>query len=664
MMAIRLEQGPAQKAGTAERTDAFLAGGVATGLVVGWLELALMLVQRSFDPRISMDSLRTNLHFFWMVPLANVVLFSALGLLFSLLARARPDPVRRFAWPIFAGMGTLGLGLAIEVVHPAAALVLACGAMVRLGPWIGRKAQTSAGIRQPAITALGVSLAAMATLGPWYVTSAERRTIATLPEASPELPNVLWLVLDNVRSDSLSLQGYNRPTTPNLERLASKGIFFNQARSTAPWTLPSHASMFTGQWPHALSVVWARPLDGAEPTIAEFLASQGYATAGFVGNTYYGNVRYGLGRGFARYEDCYENRTISGFEVIRSAALGRRVIEALGYPIHVEEGGTSVRKSAEMLNRDVLSWVDDRPRDRPFFVFANYFDAHGPFIRPESPAPKFGLGALPHEEKVDVLKRFKRFGENKLRPEDGTGPEILEAATAVYRDSYESCIAYLDDQIGRLYEDLERRGLASNTLVIITSDHGEHFREHGFFGHGLSLYRRELHVPLLVIPPGAVPIPARRVVSEMVSLRDLAATTVDLLGLSESTPFPGRSLAPLWSGKKSIGATSPAFSEVALQVRVAPTPAVPASLAPLTSVTAQGKEYIRDGNGGELLFDLGTDPGESTNIAGRDEAEGHRKDLARVLEGALRDLDAPPPQIAREFKDMSTQSNAYILRTR
>jgi arylsulfatase A-like enzyme len=649
-MAKLSEQRPATEVGANRWKSEFLARGLATGLVVGWVELAAMLAQRRLDPRISMDSLRTNLHFFWMVPLANVILFGVLGLILSLVARYQAARVRRLGWPIFAGLGALAIGLAVEVLHPAAALVLACVATVRLGPWIARRPQPNVLKLRITLGAMGVALAVTAAVGILFVTSAEHRAIATLPEAAPTLPNVVWIVLDDVRADSMSLQGNARPTTPNLERLAGKGIYFNQARSTAPWTLPSHASMFTGEWPHELSVGWDRPLDDAQPTVAEYLAGMGYATAGFVANTYYGNVRYGLGRGFARYEDCYENRTISGFEVIRSAALGRRVIETLGYSIHVEEGGTSVRKSAEMLNRDVLGWVDARPRDRPFFVFANYFDAHAPFMPPEgSSTPRFGMGALPPEKRLEVLQRFKRFGANKLRPEDGDGVEIMNAATDVYRDNYESCLAYLDDQIGRLYDDLERRGLTSNTLVIVTSDHGEHFLEHGFFGHGLSLYRRELHVPLLIIPPSAGPAPARRVVGEMVSLRDLAATTVDLLGLSERAPFPGRSLAPLWSAAGASAKVSPAFSEVAWQTRVPPTPSVPASIAPLTSVTAHGKEYIRGGDGREELFDLGTDPAESTNIADRKDAEPWRKRLAHVLKRTLRSPDVPQPRIAADF---------------
>ena len=116
--------------------------------------------------------------------------------------------------------------------------------------------------------------------------------------------------MDNVRSDDLSLYGYGRDTTPNLTRLAGRAIKFDQARSSAYWTLPSHASMLTGRWPHELSVTVDRPLDTAFPTMAEFLAKQGYVTAGFVGNTFYCNSWYGLDRGFSHYEDFYDNRVV------------------------------------------------------------------------------------------------------------------------------------------------------------------------------------------------------------------------------------------------------------------------------------------------------------------------------------------------------------------
>ena len=126
---------------------------------------------------------------------------------------------------------------------------------------------------------------------------------AAFRETAPSAANVILIVLDTVRAESLSLYGYHRDTTPNLTRLAARGVRFDRAFATAPWTAPSHASMFTGRWCHELSVGWNRPLDGTSPTLAEFLGARGYATAGFVANTTYCSYETGLDRGFAHYED-------------------------------------------------------------------------------------------------------------------------------------------------------------------------------------------------------------------------------------------------------------------------------------------------------------------------------------------------------------------------
>ena len=116
-------------------------------------------------------------------------------------------------------------------------------------------------------------------------------------------PNVLLIVLDTVRADHLSLYGYGRTTSKTLERIAKQGIRFDQARAAAPWTLASHATIFTGRWPHELGVQWMYPLSGNFLTLAEYLGARGYATAGFVGNTFYCSYDSGLNRGFGHYDD-------------------------------------------------------------------------------------------------------------------------------------------------------------------------------------------------------------------------------------------------------------------------------------------------------------------------------------------------------------------------
>ena len=124
-------------------------------------------------------------------------------------------------------------------------------------------------------------------------------------------PNILFIVLDTVRADRLSLYGYERPTTPNLKRLSQRGVRFDNARATAPWTLASHASMFTGHWPHEVGAgSWMTPLRGNLPTLAEYVGAHGYATAGFIANVVYCSQESGLARGFTHYED-YEMENLA-----------------------------------------------------------------------------------------------------------------------------------------------------------------------------------------------------------------------------------------------------------------------------------------------------------------------------------------------------------------
>lgn len=526
------------------------------GLLTGWLELGLVLAQRRPGGAVSMASLRTNRHFLWMIPAADLALFAAAGLVAAAAGRRRAA----VAWRLYPGLAALTLLLDVEGLHGAACLALAAGVGVRLGPPLGRLAARHRRAAAGGAAVLAAALVALVPTAYLAVRTAERRALSALPPPRPGAPNVLLIVMDNVRASSMSLYGHGRPTTPNVQALARRGVLFTEARSTSSWTLPSHASLFTGRWGHELSCDFDRPLDATHPTLAEALSGDGYAAAGFVGNTFYGNARYGLGRGFARYEDDYENRAVTPFEALRSSGLGRRLLHALGFPTRVGEGA-SVRKTAAMLNADVLGWLDRRPAGRPFFVFLNYFDAHAPFLPPDGPDPRFGLAGLPAAEKARLILRESRLAGGPPVGTDAEADRVRRDANSVRLDSYESCIAYLDRQVGRLVEGLDRRGLGRDTLVVLTSDHGEHFAERGFYGHGLSLYRPEVHVPLLIVPP--LGGPAGLVVRRPVSLCDTAATVVDLVGRPGPGPFPGRSLARFWRpGAAPAGPEPPLLSEV------------------------------------------------------------------------------------------------------
>ncbi len=602
---------PAIAAPVAGPIGRWLRLGLGFGLACGWIELALVLLQRALSPRISMASLRTNQHFGWMIPVGDALLFAAAGLLVGVLVRGRlvREPS---GWKLLAGLAALAWLLTVDGLHPVAALALGGGLGVATGPWLGARVDRYARISRLGAGGLLAATLLMIVATTWWVATAESRARDGRPPAPSGRPNLIWLVLDNVRSASMSLYGHDRPTTPHLERIARRGIRFDEARSTASWTLPSHASMFTGRWPHELSVDFDRPLDTTHPTLAEALARQGYATAGFVGNTYYCNARYGLDRGFDRYEDFIENRAVTAFEVAQSTGLGKWLLRGLGYRIRIEEGA-GTRKTAARLNADLMGWIAGRPADRPFFAFVNYYDAHAPFVTAEADTPRFGLGALGERERVEILKASMRLSTGHARATDGPADQVQARVTGVLLDSYESCLAALDARVGRLFDDLERQGLLENTAIVITSDHGEHFNERGFFGHGQSLYRREVHVPLIIVPPGA--LAAGRVAAEPVSLRDLAATSLDLLGLDADASLPGQSLAAHWQEAGTPGA-GPILAEMGHRTNLAPVPGVPATLGSIESLVADGHVYLRNGDGREELYDLRADPDESQNLVG------------------------------------------------
>ena len=185
--------------------------------------------------------------------------------------------------------------------------------------------------------------------------------------------------------------------------------------------------------------------------------------------------------------------------------------------------------------------------------------------------------------------------------------KLPRSCITLARDSYDDCLAYIDEQLGILFDELQRRGVLDQTLIIVTSDHGEGLGEHDLFDHGESLYRTEIRVPLVIVPASGLNPPA--VVDETVSLRDLPATIVDLVGQGKGSPFPGESLARFWRDSALDGAGSPGEHDPVISELMAPNPgeteprAIAASRGPLISLAEGDFVYIRnEGDGSEQLF--------------------------------------------------------------
>jgi arylsulfatase A-like enzyme len=607
------------------------------GLLTGWLELGFVLAQGAIFPHASPTMLRTNRHMVWMMPISNVLIFSSVGGLIAVLAGIRLGLARWTALRLPVVLSFLALLLNIDGLFSSASLVLACGVASVIGPWIERRSQSFGRLVRLSFPAMAVGMVVFVGSTYGWVSSAERRALSRSPSAKPGVPNVLLIVLDTVRASCLSLYGHSRPTTPNLERLARRGVVFTEARSTAPWTSPAHASLMTGRWASELSVGPEVPLDGTFPTLAEVLGREGYATAGFVGNIYYCNALYGIGRGFARYEDAYENQTISLFETAWNSGLGRQCIEILGYSTKLDDGVTLLRKTAEMLNRDVLGWLDRRPADRPFFAFINYYDAHRPHILRGGPELRFGMATLPMEEQVEIDRRYQDLAAGKPTPPDLDPRKISIEGVDLCHDSYDSSIAYLDHQVGLLLDEIDRRGLLENTLVIVTADHGEELGERGLITHGASVYRQEVHVPLVVIPPSRSS--TNQVVKEPVSLREVPATVAEWTNLGPRNPFPGRSLTrSRGDDQERFPEASPVLSELQHNIAFAETEPIPFPFGPATSLASRDRVYIRREDGSEELYDLWNDPDESVDLAGHPQSrpvlDQFRSELNRIRSGS------------------------------
>ena len=600
---------------------------IAIGLCAGYLDLAIIVFKKfCWNPegyyRVARDSP-------WSVPVGHAALMILPGALIAGLCRWRPGvvSVRAGSW-LLATLAIWGALLRMPI-YAWCSLLLAAGLGQRIGGAIADRGLGSRRSRSAAAGILGV-LAVLAAGSSGWQSFREARMVGTLPAAPPRARNVILIVWDTVRARNLSLYGYDRETTPNLVKWASTGVTYQYAVSPAPWTFPAHTSFFTGRWPLAIDSQWKPRLDTPDSTLAEYLASRGYQTAGFAANTNCCTHDSGLDRGFAHYEDYSTDpaslfaRTVPGRWLLQSA------LDLIG-DYYGEKWVGLQSRDAMGINGSFLDWLGRRRADRPFFAFLNYFDAHDSYI----PAPGFvgRFGLRP------VSRREYQFLNDYYTPR----PESTIRDYLMGRDCYDDCIAYLDEQLGRLLDQLERRGLLGDTDVIITSDHGEGFGEHGFVGHSNSVNAEEIRVPLVILSPGA---PAGRTVFPAVSLRDLPATVVDRLGLSDGSPFPGRSLASYWGLPPGGGPpepTSPAFSEQANRsARMLLRPmAGPGGVLPgfRMSLLSWNFHYIRDGEGGEELFDVVGDPVERVNLAG---AEQH-KAIVEAFRAMLLDVLAESP---------------------
>jgi arylsulfatase A-like enzyme len=368
---------------------------------------------------------------------------------------------------------------------------------------------------------------------------------------------VLLVSIDTLRADHLGCYGYPRATSPTLDRLAREGVRFERALSSSSWTLPAHVSMLTGNPVSAHGIdddrLWTlRGADGAPLApdlrgrfVSEALADAGYRTAGFYTWKYL-EERFGFGPGFDTYERLHHtfySHPVVGPRWFAAEAAGDRDAMRALYDEHPELFDDTRMGAPEVVAR-AGAWLDEhvaRADDAPFFLFTHFFDVHDPYVSPEP--------------------FHSQFDPDYDGPIDGrrvTSPDSPVLADMPARDlenlvaRYDGGIAYVDTQVAALLAHLGRLGLEEDTLVIVTSDHGEEFFEHGHKTHRRQLYLESVGVPLILRWPAG--LPAGRVVGGNAGLVDIAPTICAAAGVELGARTAGVDLLPIARGAAENGA--------------------------------------------------------------------------------------------------------------
>lgn len=612
-----------------------LAGITLAGALLSGLAEAAVAVYRH-----RVDHLPTGAYVaaevFWMTPLAACFALGAVGVLWMVVSAAAPRRWEMPSWgpAIAAGLATFSLVSAMSLgLEFYAKVILSAGVGLSMLRTI--RAWPRAVLRSARVILIAVPtlMLAVAVSVPLLRRATEGRTLAGLPAPGPNAPNVLVVIWDTARALSMSLYGYERATTPVLDSLARHGVTFDHAFATSPWSLPSHASIFTGRYPHELNAGPRIPLDGAHPTIGEYFAANGYVSAGITANLFYGSSDYGIDRGFSMYD---ERPPITPRVMSHGWDLLRRTLGSLRRALGNHD--TLLRRRASHVNGAFLAWLDRRGSDRPWLGVLNYFDAHEPY---RAPAP------------YDTL--FARRGARYWADETLASAPV--EVTNELRDMYDGAIAYDDRSLGDLLDALRARGDLENTIIVVTSDHGEEFGERGpgLLGHNRTLYRHALQVPLVVVFPSRIAAGQRS--KAVVSIRDIPATIADLALPGARHPFPGTALARL--------VAEPLVADTSEATRLAMTEkhrwatrreGWPTSWGSMFSVMDSTSHYIADALGGEQLFDMATDPFDAHDLAGQPDYQAHLARLRSVLATAVGPPDRrvaragatpTPPAVAR-----------------
>jgi arylsulfatase A-like enzyme len=443
-----------------------------------------------------------------------------------------------------------------------------------------------------------------------------------------DMPNVVLLVMDTVRADHLSVYGYERRTTPNLEGFAQGAVRYANAIAASDITLSTHASIFTGLYPswHGAYVVHGRnpaprSLSPKFETLTEILGQNGYLTMAVIANYALLGREYKMDQGFQLYDARRPVQILSGgwvaSEPLRDGLRPamRRLLDLF---ISTSEMDMRYRRAAEV-NQDVFALLDQVSQQKtPFFLFVNYMDAHLPYLPPRPFSSMFDS----HTDisYTDILELREEVCKRQR--------SVTVAERNAMISQYDGGIAYLDAQIGAVIQHLKRRDLYENTMIIVVGDHGEAFGERDLLTHGMSVYQDQIHVPLLIKHPNQR---EGSVIPNPVSQVDLMPTVLETVGVKTPAGLHGLSLTGL---KPSVvrRVLSESFANTFLL-------GWHQRFRRIERAVIEGPlKFVGSTAGKRQLYELSKDPNERTNMAPL------HQELTEKLRGSLAAVVATAPK--------------------
>ncbi|MEM1309641.1 MAG: sulfatase-like hydrolase/transferase [Cyanobacteria bacterium P01_H01_bin.153] len=463
---------------------------------------------------------------------------------------------------------------------------------------------------------------------------------------SSQRPDILFIVLDTQRADRLSCYGYPLDTTPQLDTFAARSTRFEAAIASAQWTIPSHASMFTGVYPseHGMTQSYSMMPDNLQ-TLAERLQAGGYFTAGFCNNPLVGVINNGLRRGFqsflnysglltsrpnqagnspglvGRYRQWFKRQVSGVMTKLQDAFARSDWLLALSFtPLMVPlwQTALSFKGNTAKSLEDTVRLLSDRPGvapDQPVFAFVNVMGTHMPYHPPRQYIEKFAPHVLRDRDARSFLQRFNNDVYGWLAPLTGA---LDDDQKKTLDGMYDAEVAYQDALLGNFFEKLEAAGRFNNTLVIICADHGEHLGEKQLMGHSLSIYNELVRVPLIIRQPGQDQTQAA-VVRDVVSTRRLFQTVLDAAELANQK----EQLLTLLPHPQTAAETDYVFAEAIppqnvlnlMQKRQPDLVRDRACDQPRRAVWMGPHKLIEIGDSSIELYDVCEDPQETLNIS-------------------------------------------------